>query len=83
MKKAIDKTIKNIKFNAFYGEPISKRLIPVDYTLKYKITNLWWVALIKEARLVYSITTPSEVEILAIIIDVFGTHKRYERKFKY
>ena len=83
LRKAIDKSIKNIKSNAFYGEPISKRLIPKDYIRKYKINNLWWIGLTKEARLVYSITTPNKVEILAIIIDVFDNHKDYERKFRY
>lgn len=83
LKKAIAKAIKNIKSNAFYGEPISKKLIPKGYISKYKITNLWWIALTKEARLVYSITTPNEVEILAVIIDVFPNHKKYDRKFRY
>lgn len=83
LRKAIDKSIKNIKSNAFYGEPISKRLIPKDYLRKYKVNNLWWISLTKEARLVYSITTPNKVEILAIIVDVFDNHKDYERKFRY
>lgn len=83
LKKAIDKTIKNIKMNAFYGEPISKKLIPKEYIKKYEITNLWWVALTKEARLIYSITTPNQVEILSLIIEIFDNHKNYEKRFKY
>ena len=83
LKKAIDKAIKGIKEDAFYGECISKKLIPKSYIQKYEITNLQWVGLTKEARLVYSITTPNKVEILSIIIEIFDNHKGYEKRFKY
>ena len=83
LKKAIDKAIKNIKENAFYGEQISKKLIPKDYIKKHGITYLLWIALTKEARLVYSITTPNQVDILSLIIEVFDNHKGYERRFRY
>ena len=83
LKKAIDKAINNIKSNAFYGEPIPKKLIPKEYFKKYWITNLWWIGLTREARLVYSITTPNQIEILSLIIEIFEKHKDYERRFKY
>ena len=83
IRKGVDKAIRNIKLNAFYGEPIPKKLIPKEYLRKYNITNLWWVALTKEARLVYSITTPDQVEIVSLVIELFGKHKEYERRFKY
>ena len=83
LKKAIKKAIEKIKKNAFSGEPISKRLIPKEYVRRYKINNLWLLRLSKEARLIYSLTTPNEVEILSVIIDLFDSHKMYERKFKY
>lgn len=83
LKKAIKKAIEKIKQNAFSGEPIAKKIIPKDYIKKYKIDNLWWLPLSKDARLVYSITTPNEVEILSIIIEFFDDHKDYERRFKY
>ncbi len=83
LKKAIMKAIEKIKQNAFSGEPIAKRLIPKSYLIKYKIDNLWWLPLSKEARLVYSITTPNEVEILSVIIEFFDNHKDYERRFNY
>ncbi len=82
LKKRIDKTIKNIKQNAFYGEPISKKLIPDVYKRK-GFTNLFWVALSKEWRLIYSVTAFNKIEILAIILEWFTDHKKYERKFKY
>ena len=83
LKKAIKKAIEKIKQNAFSGESIPKRIIPKEYFKKYKIDNLWLMDLSKSARLIYSITTPNEVEILSIIIDFFEDHKKYERKFKY
>lgn len=83
LKKAIDKAVQDIKKNAFTGEPISKTLIPKDYIRKYGINNIWIIDLTKGARLVYSVTTPTEVEILSIVIEYFHSHKEYERRFKY
>ena len=50
--------------------------------LKNSIKNLWWYPLSDAWRLVYSIVTPSNIEILAVIIDYYN-HKDYERKFGY
>lgn len=83
LKKAIKKAIEKIKQNAFSGESIPKRIIPKEYIKKFEIDNLWLIDLSKSARLIYSITTPNEVEILSIIIDFFEDHKKYERAFKY
>ena len=82
LKKAIQKTIDNLEQNAFYGQPISKKLIPKEYIKKYNIDNLWWVSLPNAWRLVYSVMGVNNIEILAIIIDYFD-HKIYERKFQY
>jgi len=57
-------------------------LIPKEYVGEYKINNLWWYHLADAWRLVYSIITPSNVKILAVIIDYYN-HKEYERKFGY
>jgi Txe/YoeB family toxin of Txe-Axe toxin-antitoxin module len=83
LKKSIRKSIDRLKSNAFSGEPISKRLIPAEYTRKYHIDNLWIMDLSKEARLVYSVMTPNKVEILSVIIEYFDNHKDYEKRFKY
>ena len=34
-----------IKQNSHYGNPLAKKLIPKDYIIKYKITNLFRVEL--------------------------------------
>ena len=82
LKKSINKARRDLKENAFCGDQIKKELIPKEYIKKYKINNLWWYPLPNAWRLVYSIVTPSNVEILAVIIE-YMNHKNYERKFKY
>ena len=82
LKKSIRRTINKLKSNVFAGENIPKDRIPKEYIQKYKIDNLWWCSLSDAWRLVYSIATPSNIEILAVIIEYFN-HKNYERRFGY
>lgn len=82
LKKSIKKIINDLKENVFYGERIQKQLIPKIYIKKYGIDNLWWCPLPNGWRLIYSVITPSNVEILAVIIEYFD-HKNYERRFNY
>ena len=78
----IQKAILDMKENVFCGEHIPKNLIPKQYIKNYKITNLWWYPLPHAWRLVYSIITPSNIEIGTSIID-YMNHKDYERIFHY
>lgn len=82
LKKAILKAINDLKENAFCGQRIKKELIPKKYIIKYNIDNLLWYPLPNGWRLVYSITSPNELEILAVIIEYFD-RKNYERRFGY
>lgn len=82
IKKYIKRAIKDIQENAFCGIQIPKRLIPKEYIQKYGINNLWKYDFPDGWRLIYSITTPNKVEILALILDWFS-HPEYERKFHY
>lgn len=82
IKKYIKMAMGNIQQNAFCGIPIPKRLILKVYIQKYGINNLWKYDLPDGWRLVYSITTPNKVEILAIILEWFS-HPEYERRFHY
>lgn len=82
LKQAIIKAISDLKENAFCGEHIKKQQIPKSYMKKYGIDNLWWYPLPNAWRLLYSIVTPSNVELLAVIID-YSNHKDYERTFGY
>lgn len=82
LKNSINKAIEDLKENIFCGEQIRKERMPKDYVKKYKINNLWWYPLSNAWRLVYSVVTPSNVEILAVIVEYFD-HKNYNRKFGY
>ncbi|MEK6891191.1 MAG: hypothetical protein AABX03_03560 [Nanoarchaeota archaeon] len=82
LKKSIKKAIKDIRQNVFCGNQIQKDKIPKEYIQKYKINNLWWYPLSDALRLVYSVVTPSNIEILGVIIEYFD-HKSYERRFGY
>ena len=82
IKIYIKRAIQDIQKNAFCGIQLPKRLIPKEYIQNYKITNLWKYDLPDGWRLIYSITTPNKVEILAVILEWFD-HKNYERRFGY
>ena len=82
LKKTIKRAVKDLKQNAFTGIQIPKRLIPKDYIRKYEINNLWKYDLPKGWRLLYTVTSENEVELISAILEWFD-HKNYERKFKY
>lgn len=82
IKKGIKKAIKQLKQNPFEGIQVPKRLIPTIYVKDYGIKNLWKYDLPNGWRLIYSITTPSKIEIVSIIIEWFN-HKNYEKRFRY
>lgn len=82
LKRALRKAIEDLKENVFAGENIQKRLIPKEYVRKYEVDNIWWYPLPNAWRLIYSIITPSNVEILVVILEWFD-HKNYERRFNY
>ena len=79
--KLINQALDNIEENAFCGIQIPKKLIPKEYTSKYKVKNLWKYDLPKGWRLIYSITN-DEIVVISLILEWFD-HKEYERKFKY
>src|SRR3989344_2791631 len=82
LKRAITRAVEDLKQNAFTGIQIPKRLIPKDYIRKYEINNLWKYDLPKGWRLLYTVTSENEVELISAILEWFD-HKNYERKFKY
>jgi Txe/YoeB family toxin of Txe-Axe toxin-antitoxin module len=82
IKRYLKRAIKDIQENAFCGIPIPKKLIPKEYIQKYGINNLWKYDLPDGWRVVYSITTPTKVEIISIILEWFD-HTNYERRFHY
>jgi hypothetical protein len=82
IKGAIRRAISNLKEDIFCGKNIPKKQIPREYIKKYDIDNAWWYPLPDGWRLIYSVSTPDNIEILAVILDYLD-HKKYERMFKY
>jgi len=80
LAKQLLKAKENILENAFCGIQISKNLIPKEYIQKYEINNLWKYNLPNAWRLLYSITTPTKIEIISVVLD-WMDHKDYERLF--
>ncbi|MCK5149300.1 hypothetical protein KAJ87_00045 [Candidatus Pacearchaeota archaeon] len=66
------------------GAPISKKLPIYKYfEKKYGITNLFLIDISKEARALYTNTANNEYEILQIVLEVYESHKEYEKKGGY
>ena len=75
-KKALIKAINSIKEDCQIGRNVKKKLIPK----KYNLTNLRIYNLPSAWRLLYTITTSNNIEIISIILD-WMNHKDYERLF--
>jgi hypothetical protein len=84
LKERIDFVISKLKENPTFGQPIAKRLIPKEYT-RQGVDNAFWVELSKGRgwRLIYSLTSENNIEIIAIILEWFVRHKEYGRRFGY
>lgn len=66
------------------GAPISKKLPLYKYfEKKYGVTNLFLIDISKEARAVYTNTSNNEFEILQIVLEVYESHKDYEKRGGY
>lgn len=80
---AIHQKIELIKANCHYGNSIAKRLIPQEYVLKYRISNLFRIELPNFWRMLYTLTNgETEIEIISFILDITD-HKEYNKKFGY
>ncbi|MEX0932977.1 MAG: hypothetical protein WDZ77_02670 [Candidatus Pacearchaeota archaeon] len=80
---AIKQKIEFIKANPHYGNPISKKLIPNKYKVKYGNINLFRVELPNFWRMLYTLTNgETKVEIIAFVLDIID-HPTYDKKFGY
>ncbi|KHO55239.1 MAG: hypothetical protein QT10_C0004G0026 [archaeon GW2011_AR19] len=62
------------------GAPISKKLPIYKYfEKKYGVTNLFIIDISKEARAIYTNTSQDEYQILQIVLEIYESHKEYER----
>jgi Txe/YoeB family toxin of Txe-Axe toxin-antitoxin module len=82
IKKAIKRAIIDLQQDAFFGIQIPKRLFPEEYVLRYKINNLWKYDMPNGWRLIYTVTSENQVQIVSAILEWFN-HKEYERRFSY
>jgi hypothetical protein len=80
IKRAVIKTIQNIKEDYQVGEYIPKNKIPEPYLRKYGINNVRVYDLPFAWRLMYTVTGSSEIGIISVILD-WMNHKDYERLF--
>ena len=78
----IDKAAEEINKNVFCGRNVKKKLIPKSLIQKYGLNNLWIYNLRSGWRLLYSVTSPDKVQIIAVVLD-WMKHKDYERLFKF
>jgi Txe/YoeB family toxin of Txe-Axe toxin-antitoxin module len=78
----INRAFDDLEKNAFCGIQIPKKQIPNEYIKKYKITNCWKYNLPGAWRLIYSVVSANEIEVISIILE-WISHKDYERKFGY
>jgi len=66
------------------GAPISKKLPIYKYfEKKYGITNLFLIGISKEARAIYTNTANNEFQILQIVLEIYESHKDYEKRGGY
>jgi len=79
--RSITQKIEFIKINPFYGNNISKELIPKDYIIKYNAKNLWRVEITHFWRMLYTIKG-DQIEIICFILDIVN-HKKYNKIFGY
>lgn len=81
--KSINQKIFLIKKNPQFGSPISKKLIPNEYKIRYNITNLFRVELPSYWRMLYSLEEgETKIEIIAFILDIMD-HGAYNKKLGY
>ncbi|MBS3085971.1 hypothetical protein J4225_04795 [Candidatus Pacearchaeota archaeon] len=82
LHRHIEKALSEIRSNVFCGRNVKKNLIPKILIQKYNINNLWIYNLPEGWRLLYALTSPDKIKVLAIILD-WMSHKDYERLFKF
>ena len=70
-----------LKQNPFAGDQVTKKQIPLKYSEKYEVQNVWRIELANRWRLVYTIIG-NEVEIVNFIMDIYN-HKDYDKVFGY
>ncbi len=79
--KSIKQKVDFVKANPFYGDPVAKKLIPVEYKVEYGAVNLFRVELSRFWRMLYTLKG-DQIEIVAFVLDIID-HPTYDKKFGY
>lgn len=79
--RSIKQKVDFIKANPFYGDNISKALIPKEYIIRYNAKNLWRVELTNFWRMLYTIKG-DQIEVICFVLGILD-HKDYDKKFGY
>lgn len=80
---AVNQKINFIKENPQYGNPVSKKLIPEEYSKKYGKINLFRVELPNFWRMLYTLTEgEAKIEVIAFVLDILD-HPAYDKRFGY
>jgi Txe/YoeB family toxin of Txe-Axe toxin-antitoxin module len=72
-----------LKSNAFLGEQIPRRLWPRKSPLYREINNLYRIRVTDQARMTYTVIARGQDEMVVRILEFFGTHSEYDRRFGY
>jgi len=80
--RGINNTIEILRSNTQYGSQLPKPQIPKSYVELYEVENLWVIELPLYWRLVYTVTSSGEVEIINLILDIYD-HPTYDKVFHY
>ena len=71
--------MKLIKEKVHYGQPIAKKLIPVEYKTKYGITNPFRVEFQHFWRMLYTLTAESsDIASIRLVLDTIN-RKKYDK----
>ena len=79
--RSIKQKVEFVKANPFYGDNLSKDLIPAEYIAKYNVKNIWRIELINYWRMLYTIKG-DQVEVICFVLDILD-HKLYDKKLGY
>jgi Txe/YoeB family toxin of Txe-Axe toxin-antitoxin module len=83
IKKALSRAIMGLQQNVHAGVQVPKKLIPETYIKKYQLNNLWKYNLSSEWRLIYTLTSENEIELICAVLEWFDSHKEYKKRFNY
>ncbi len=78
----VDAGLDRLKGNMMIGDKIARPQWPPFYVKRYQVSNLWKLNLSRGARLVYTVLSENGRWVV-VVLEMFLTHKEYEKRFGY